>query len=251
MSRRHARTSQAPPVSQRGVTARLCSAQGASLRSRRDGGAGCSRSASTKLTRGLCCCRWKVLLQRRQRHPARWNNQPLQGFGVFLLQAFQPAAACQGGLQQRHWKRHPSTKLLQVERSAADLQRCIASPSPMLVQVAYNPGVMLPYSKLGEEHEVTVQDASQLAAKGEVLSYWELMVSLAALVSGQSMAPLQAQPIASHCCWQLCRPSMWHGHQFPVKCPATWCRSPAVLPPCDPGPGGCHLTHDCCCAGSC
>eukprot|EP00891_Asterochloris_glomerata_P004631 jgi/Astpho2/4631/Aster-x0209 len=45
----------------------------------------------------------------------------------------------------------------------------------LLTQVAYNPGVMLPYSKLGEEHEVTVQDTSQLAAKGEVLSYWQLM----------------------------------------------------------------------------
>lgn len=58
------------------------------------------------------------------------------------------------------------------------------------MQVAYNPGVMLPYSKLGEEHEVTVQDTSQLAAKGEVLSYWQLMVRLAALVSGQSPAHL-------------------------------------------------------------
>ena len=69
----------------------------------------------------------------------------------------------------------------------------------MLVQVAYNPAVMLPYSKLGEEHEVTVQDASQLAAEGEVLSYWQLMVSLAALVSRQSTAPLWGTAR----CWPL------------------------------------------------
>lgn len=45
-----------------------------------------------------------------------------------------------------------------------------------LVQVAYNPQVLLPCSKLGESSEVLVQDASALAAPQEELSFWQLQV---------------------------------------------------------------------------
>lgn len=44
------------------------------------------------------------------------------------------------------------------------------------VQVAYNPQVLLPASKLGENAEVFVQDAAALAGPGERLSFWQLQV---------------------------------------------------------------------------
>ena len=47
--RQHTRMLQAPSESQGGVTLRLCGVQGAGLRSQRDSGAGCSRTASTTL----------------------------------------------------------------------------------------------------------------------------------------------------------------------------------------------------------
>lgn len=47
---------------------------------------------------------------------------------------------------------------------------------PVHVQVAYNPQVLLPASKLGENSEVFVQDAAALAQLGESLSFWQLQV---------------------------------------------------------------------------
>lgn len=44
------------------------------------------------------------------------------------------------------------------------------------MQVAYNPQVLLPASKLGENSEVFVQDAAALAQPGESLSFWQLQV---------------------------------------------------------------------------
>lgn len=46
-----------------------------------------------------------------------------------------------------------------------------------LRQVAYSPRVLLPYSKLGEDNEVMVQDVSQFAEVGEELSFWQLQVN--------------------------------------------------------------------------
>ena len=45
-----------------------------------------------------------------------------------------------------------------------------------LLQVAYNPQVLLPASKLGENSEVFVQDAAALANPEESLSFWQLQV---------------------------------------------------------------------------
>lgn len=55
---------------------------------------------------------------------------------------------------------------------------CIVQVSAGLgiVQVAYNPQVLLPASKLGENAEVFVQDAAALAGPGEHLSFWQLQV---------------------------------------------------------------------------
>ena len=47
---------------------------------------------------------------------------------------------------------------------------------PVHVQVAYNPQVLLPASKLGENSEVFVQDAAALAQPGESLSFWQVQV---------------------------------------------------------------------------
>lgn len=44
------------------------------------------------------------------------------------------------------------------------------------MQVAYNPQVLLPCSKLGDTSEVLVQEASALAAPEEELSFWQLQV---------------------------------------------------------------------------
>ena len=44
------------------------------------------------------------------------------------------------------------------------------------MQVAYNPQVLLPASKLGENSEVFVQDAAALAQPGESLSFWQMQV---------------------------------------------------------------------------
>ena len=49
-----------------------------------------------------------------------------------------------------------------------------AFAATILAEVAYNPRVMLPYSHLGENHELAVQDVSAFAEKGEELSFWEL-----------------------------------------------------------------------------
>ena len=148
--------------------------------------------------------------------------------GLFLLKSFVPLLSCglvwMQGRPPQQGRRVPAAGLfttaigsLPEEGPAATCKRALLQSSPLLVQVAYNPGVMLPYSKLGEEHEVTVQDASQLAAEGEELSYWQLMVSRAALVSGQPMASSGAQPrLCCCCCWPLCRPSTWQGHELPL-----------------------------------
>ena len=44
------------------------------------------------------------------------------------------------------------------------------------VQVAYNPHVLLPASKLGENSEVLVQDIAKLAEPYEEVTYWQLQV---------------------------------------------------------------------------
>lgn len=46
------------------------------------------------------------------------------------------------------------------------------------LQVAYNPQVLLPCSRLGDTSEVLVQDASALAGPQEELTFWQLQVSL-------------------------------------------------------------------------
>ena len=46
----------------------------------------------------------------------------------------------------------------------------------MPLQVAYNPQVLLPASKLGEDSEVLVQDSGALANPEEELSFWQLQV---------------------------------------------------------------------------
>lgn len=48
----------------------------------------------------------------------------------------------------------------------------------VILQVAYNPQVLLPCSKLGDTAEVLVQDASALAGPEEELSFWQLQVML-------------------------------------------------------------------------
>ena len=47
-----------------------------------------------------------------------------------------------------------------------------------MVQICYQPRVLLALSHVGETDEMRVQDASAFAACREELSYWELMVRL-------------------------------------------------------------------------
>ena len=51
-----------------------------------------------------------------------------------------------------------------------------------LVELSFNPKVLLPLSHIGEQDEFRLQDASSFAAMGEELSYWELLVRSLALV---------------------------------------------------------------------
>ncbi len=45
-----------------------------------------------------------------------------------------------------------------------------------MVQVLYDPRVLLPYSHLGETNELCVQDISSFADEGERLNFWQLQV---------------------------------------------------------------------------
>ncbi|KAK9810370.1 hypothetical protein WJX72_009592 [[Myrmecia] bisecta] len=60
-----------------------------------------------------------------------------------------------------------------------------AFSATVLAEVAYNPKTLLPYSHLGENNEMTVQDISAFAAMGEELSFWQLQAR--ALLVGQIM----------------------------------------------------------------
>lgn len=61
------------------------------------------------------------------------------------------------------------------------------------VQVAYNPQVLLPASKLGENSEVYVQDAAALAFPGESLTFWQLQV----ICTTPAWTVFQQQPTSS------------------------------------------------------
>ena len=61
-------------------------------------------------------------------------------------------------------------------RWATSKSSAVSLANPTLVQVAYNPQVLLPASKLGENSEVLVQDIAKLAEPCESVSYWQLQV---------------------------------------------------------------------------
>ncbi len=43
-------------------------------------------------------------------------------------------------------------------------------------QVAYNPKVLLPYVKFGDDAEIAVLDSATLCNVGEELAFWDLMI---------------------------------------------------------------------------
>ena len=51
-----------------------------------------------------------------------------------------------------------------------------AFTATILAEVAYDKRVLLPYSHLGVDHELAVQDVSAFASEGEQISFWQLQV---------------------------------------------------------------------------
>ncbi len=69
------------------------------------------------------------------------------------------------------------------------------------MQVAFNPGVLVPFSHLGEDDEMRVQDSSCFAARGERVSFWELQVPPPTphLVAGTiTTTPCRGNPATDH-----------------------------------------------------
>jgi len=69
----------------------------------------------------------------------------------------------------------------------------------ILLEVAFNPGVLVPFSHLGEDDEMRVQDASCFTARGERTSFWELQrraqVVGQVLLGWMEVPPTMDQPL--------------------------------------------------------
>jgi hypothetical protein len=63
----------------------------------------------------------------------------------------------------------------QLARGAAPSPHPALSPAGRALQVAYNPAILQMFCMLGLEADFTIHDASMYCARGEQLSFWEVM----------------------------------------------------------------------------